>query len=125
MPPPPPACPVRYPNETLALRSLPFVTHRGEVREEGEGDDPDVRGAERIATVEREVLALDDWMNDHDIKQRTNQKAVGYNQFFEQNAPLGTTLIELWCMNPMYPYGPGGNSPLTPGNPQLSTMDVD
>ena len=60
------------------LRGTEIRTQRAEVREVGEGDDPDVHGVDNIVMIELEepVLVLDTWMSERSIKQRTNQKAI-------------------------------------------------
>ena len=53
-------------------------THRAEVHEAGKGDRPDVLGVDKIATIELgEGLVSDTWMSERNIKQRTDQKAIG------------------------------------------------
>ena len=53
-------------------------TRRAKVHETGDGDDPEVLGVDKIATVELgEVVVLDTWMGERNIKRRADQKAIG------------------------------------------------
>ena len=53
-------------------------TRRAKVHETGDGDDPEVLGVDKIATVELgEMVVLDTWMGERNIKRRADQKAIG------------------------------------------------
>ena len=59
-------------------RGTQMRTYRAEVHSAGERDDPEVPIIKNIATIElREELALDRWVSERRIKQRTDQKAIG------------------------------------------------
>ena len=53
-------------------------TYRAEVHKARERDDSEVHGIKNISTIElREELALDVWVGEYVIKQRTDQKTTG------------------------------------------------
>ena len=52
-------------------------TYRAEVHEAGKGDDPETHRVDNVAAVKLGELALDTWVSERRIKQRTDQKAVG------------------------------------------------
>ena len=59
-------------------RGTQMRTYRAEVHIAGERDDPEVPIIKNIVTIElREELALDRWVSERRIKQRTDQKAIG------------------------------------------------
>ena len=44
-------------------------TRRAKVHKAGDGDDPEVLGVDKIATIELgEMVVLDTWMSEHNIK---------------------------------------------------------
>ena len=48
-------------------------TRRAKVHETGDGDDPEVLGVDKIATVELgEMVVLDTWMGERNIKRRAD-----------------------------------------------------
>jgi len=51
-------------------------THRAEVHETGEGDNPAVHGMDHVAAIELKGWILDTQAGQHNIKQRTDQKAI-------------------------------------------------
>ena len=53
-------------------------TQRTEVHEAGKGNDPELSGVNHVTTIElQEEPASDTWVDEHNIKRRTNQKPIG------------------------------------------------
>ena len=52
-------------------------THRTEVHDAGEGNDPEVLAVDDVTAVKLDEPALDGCTGWHGIKQTTNHKAVG------------------------------------------------
>ena len=61
---------------TVSFGRTQLRTHRAEVQEAGEGNDPGVHGVENVTTIELGGQELSIWVNEHRIKQRTDQKTI-------------------------------------------------
>ena len=95
-------------------------TQRAKEHEAGEGGGPEVLRVDHVATIELGKELASDTRRVNAVPKEELTKRPSASQLHRVSIALGMTLSAVGEIATWYPHGPGGSTPLIPGNSRSS-----